>query len=186
MAVGRCCAALLVLALLVVGTASAETILRRPTAAEPETLDPQKTTSSDDAAIDRDLFQPLLGRDADQQLIPGAARSWDVSADGLTYVFHLRPDGRWSNGDPVTADDFVFALRRALLPATAAADISPISHIVGAVAINSGAEPDPAKLGVDAVDPLPLRIRLTVPQVTLPLYMSDTDGMPLHRASYEP
>ena len=113
---------------------------------------------------------------------PKAGRSRPTA---LTYVFHLRPDGRWSNGDPVTAADFVFALRRAVLPQTAAADISPISHIVDAVAINSGAEKDPAKLGVDAVDPLTLRIRLTVPQVTLPLYMSETDGMPLHRASYE-
>jgi oligopeptide transport system substrate-binding protein len=185
MAPGRWCAVVSILAGLVAGAASAETVLRRPTAAEPETLDPWKTTSADDVAIDRDLFQPLVGRDADQNLIPGAAQSWEVSADGLTYSFHLRPDGRWSNGDPVTAGDFVFALRRAVLPQTAAADISPLSHIVGANEINAGHEKDPTKLGVEAPDPLTLRIHLITPQVTLPLYLSDPDGMPLHRASYE-
>jgi len=185
MVLGRWCGVVSMLAALIAGSATAETVLRRPTLAEPETLDPWKTTSADDVAIDRDLFQPLVGRDADQNLIPGAAQSWDVSADGLTYSFRLRPDGRWSNGDPVTAGDFVFALRRAVLPETAAADISPLSHIVGASEINAGREKDPARLGVEAPDPLTLRIHLITPQVTLPLYLSEGDGMPLHRASYE-
>jgi oligopeptide transport system substrate-binding protein len=189
MAFERWCALTPILVGLMIGAASppaaAETVLRRPAAAEPETLDPMKTTSSDDVAIDMDLFQPLVGRDADQKLIPGAAQSWDVSADGLTYSFHLRPDGRWSNGDPVTAGDFVFALRRALLPKTAAADVSPLSHIVNAAAINAGSERDASKLGVEAPDPLTLRIHLTEPQLTLPLYFSTVYGMPLHRASFE-
>jgi oligopeptide transport system substrate-binding protein len=185
MALGHWGAVASILAALVAGPASAESELRRPTATEPETLDPLKTTSSDDVAIDRDLFQPLVGRDADQQLTPGAAESWDVSADRLTYSFHLRRDGRWSNGDPVTAEDFVFALRRAVAPATAVADVGPFSHIVNAVEINAGREKDLAKLGVEASDPLTLRIHLTQPQVTLPLYLSDVEGMPVHRASYE-
>jgi len=187
MALRRWCAAVS----LVVGIAgsvlpaAAETVLRRPTAAEPETLDPMKTTSSDDVAIDMDLFQPLVGRDADQRLVPGAAQSWEVAGDGLTYTFHLRPDGRWSNGDPVTADDFVYALRRSVLPQTAAADPSPLSHIVNAVEIGAGREADATKLGVEAAEPLTLRVRLTAPQVTLPLYLSSVHGMPVHRASYE-
>ena len=188
MALGRWCALMSLLAGLAAGAAvpaAAETVLRRPAAAEPETLDPVKTSSADDFAIDMDLFQPLVGRDADQNLVPGAAQRWEVSDDGLAYSFHLRPDGRWSNGDPVTADDFVYALRRTLMPGTAAADISPLSHIVNAVEINAGRETDAAKLGVAAPDPLTLRIRLTEPQATLPLYLSAVYGMPLHRASFE-
>lgn len=188
MMLGRGHLAAAVVGALLVGIAppaGAETVLRRPSAAEPETLDPLKSTSSDDLAIDMDLYQPLVGRDADQKLIPGAAQSWNVSPDGLTYVFHLRPDGRWSNGDPVVAGDFVYALRRAANPKTAAADLSPISHIVDAVEINAGREPDLTKLGVEALDPLTLRIRLAEPQVTLPLYLSDRNGMPLHRTSFE-
>ncbi|HEV2673636.1 MAG TPA: peptide ABC transporter substrate-binding protein [Aliidongia sp.] len=184
------CARWLAIAVLLAGPVladpgTAQTVLRRPTAAEPETLDPMKTTSSDDLTIDMDLFQPLVGRDADQKLIPGAAQSWEASGDGLTYTFHLRPDGRWSNGDPVTADDFVYALRRAVLPQTAAADIGPISRIVEAAAINAGRETDAAKLGVEAPDPATLSIHLTEPQVTLPLELSDRFGMPVHRASFE-
>jgi oligopeptide transport system substrate-binding protein len=188
MALGRCCAVVSIAAALIAGWVApglADTVLRRPTAAEPETLDPHKTTSNDDIAIDMDLFEPLVGRDADQNLIPGAAASWTVSEDGLVYTFHLRPDGRWSNGEPVTAEDFVFALRRLVAPATGAADISPIRRIVAAPAINAGRETDATKLGVEAIDPLTLRIRLTERQSTLPLYLSSTYGMPLNRAEIE-
>ncbi len=155
-----------------VAAASADNTLRRPIDAEPETLDPQKTTSADDFAIDSDLFEPLVGRDADQHLVPGAALSWDLSADGLTYLFHLRPDGRWSNGDPVTAADFVYAFRRLVTPATGAADIAPVRHVVGAVAINAGREKDVTKLGVRAVDKLTLAIDLTQREVALPAMLA--------------
>ncbi|GGF02056.1 peptide ABC transporter substrate-binding protein [Aliidongia dinghuensis] len=178
-------AVVLLLGLALRAGAEAETVLRRPVAAEPETLDPHKTTTADDFAIDLDLFEPLVGRDADQHLVPGAAASWEVSADGLTYTFHLRPEGRWSNGDPVVAEDFVYALRRLVAPATGAADIGPIASIVNATAINAGRLADHAALGVDAVDNETLRIRLERRQVTLPLYMSTIYGMPLHRHSIE-
>ena len=188
MALGRHCVIASVLAAFLLGFTSpgvADTVLRRPTAAEPETLDPQKTTSLDDIAIDMDLFEPLVERDADQNLIPGAALSWTVSEDGLVYTFHLRPDGRWSNGEPVTAADFVYALRRLVTPKTGAADISPIHRIAAAPEINAGREPDVTKLGVEAVDPLTLRIHLTERQFTLPLYLSTVYGMPLNRAALE-
>ncbi|MEI9984445.1 MAG: peptide ABC transporter substrate-binding protein [Aliidongia sp.] len=181
----RCAALAAILLPIVFGQAAAETELRRPTLAEPETLDPHKTTSADDFAIDTDLFEPLVGLDSDGRLAPGAAESWEVSEDGLVYTFHLRPDGHWSNGDPVTAADFVFTFRRFAAPVTGAVDISPIRMIAGAREINAGQEKDLAKLGAEAIDPLTLRLRLADRQATLLRYLSVAYGVPLHRASLE-
>lgn len=170
---------------LLFGGAWAETELRRPTQAEPETLDPHKTTSEDDFTIDLDLFEPLVGADVNGGLVPGAAERWDVSADGLTYIFHLRPDARWSNGDAVTAGDFVYAFRRFVDPKTGAADISSIKRLDNAEAINAGKEKDLTKLGAEAVDPLTLRLHLVERQATLLLLLSTPYGAPLHRTSME-
>ena len=171
--------------LLLSGSALAETELRRPTRAEPETLDPHKTTSEDDFTIDEDLFEPLIGQDVNGGIVPGAAESWEVSVDGLTYTFHLRPDGRWSNGDPVTAEDFVYAFRRFVDPKTGAADISSIKRLGNAEAINAGKEKDLTKLGAEAVDPLTLRLHLVERQATLLLYLSTPYGAPMHSTSME-
>ena len=97
----------------------AEMVFRRGEAGDPSTFDPQKTSTVIEADAIYDLFEGLLTYDASGALVPGAAESWSVSADGLTYVFTLR-EARWSNGDPVRADDFVFTFRRLLDPATAA------------------------------------------------------------------
>jgi oligopeptide transport system substrate-binding protein len=96
----------------------AETVFRRGEAGDPSTFDPQRTSTVIEADALYDLFEPLLTYAASGALAPGAAESWSVSADGLTYVFRLR-EARWSNGDPVRADDFVFTFRRLLDPATA-------------------------------------------------------------------
>ena len=78
--------------------------------AEPEGLDPQL------AAVNRNileaLFEGLTAIDPKtSRPVPAAAERWDVSADGLVYTFHLRADARWSNGDPVTAQDFAYSSR---------------------------------------------------------------------------
>ncbi len=83
------------------------------------------------------MFDGLVTYDNHGTIIPGAARSWTVSEDGLTFRFDLRPDGRWSTGEPVTADDFVYAFRRILAPATGAkyAEILfPIRGAAGSIA----------------------------------------------------
>src|SRR5215470_17915029 len=100
--------------------AQAETVYRRGNGAEPETLDPQKLTGVPEANITYDLFEGLTTLDAHANPVPGAAKSWDVSDDGKVYTFHLREDAKWSNGDPVTADDAVYTLRRVVDPKTAA------------------------------------------------------------------
>jgi len=174
-------------ALLLFQTADAEAakILRRGLDSEVESLDPQKGIALYDVDIQHELMEGLTALDMDMKPVPGAALSWDVSADGLTYTFHLRPDGKWSNGDPLTADDFLYAMRRGVDPKTGASDPGPLRPILNASAIIDGTEKDVTKLGVEVVDPYTLRIRLHAPCVILPLRLTDNAAMPLHRASVE-
>ena len=96
--------------------AFAEVVLNRGNSADPESLDPHKTSTVYEANILRDLFTGLAAQNAKAEVIPGAAESWTVSADGKTYTFKLRADGKWSDGSPVTAHDFVFAWQRLVDP----------------------------------------------------------------------
>ncbi len=83
--------------------AFADVVYNRGSAAEPESVDPHKTSTVYEANILRDLFQGLVMQDEKANLIPGAAESWTVSDDGTVYTFKLRKDGVWSDGSPVTA-----------------------------------------------------------------------------------
>jgi oligopeptide transport system substrate-binding protein len=87
---------------------------------DPGSLDPHKATTMIEGHVLAELFEGLVTRDAKGELVPGVASSWTVSDDATTYRFTLRPDARWSNGDAVTAHDFVFAFRRLMAPATGA------------------------------------------------------------------
>lgn len=98
-------------------------------------LDPQKVSWSHDIRIMECLFEPLVRvSPTDLAIEPGAAGNWQVSDDRMTYTFHLRPDARWSNGDPLTASDFIYAWRRALLPDLAADYTQLLFCIAGAEA----------------------------------------------------
>src|SRR3979409_2499603 len=92
-------------------TSAGETILRRGNGAEPSSLDPHFVTGTYESAILTDLLMGLATPDARGEPIPGAAESWETSADGKTWTFHLR-DHLWSDGKPVTAGDFVYSWRR--------------------------------------------------------------------------
>jgi ABC-type oligopeptide transport system, periplasmic component len=98
----------------------------------------------------------------DGRIAPGVARSWDISNDGRTYVFHLRDDARWSNGEPVTAQDFVYAWRREVDPATAAQYAEQLSFIHNAGPIIDGKLPTD-QLGVQALDAHTLKVELDTP-----------------------
>jgi oligopeptide transport system substrate-binding protein len=167
------------------GIAHADHVLRRSLDSEIESLDPQKGIALYDVDVQHELMEGLTALDMDLKPVPGAAQSWDVSADGMTYVFHLRPDGKWSNGDPVTAADFLYAMRRGVDPKTGASDPTALRPILNADAIIDGKEKDVTKLGVEVVDPLTLRIRLQAPCVIFPLRMTDNSAMPLNRAAVE-
>jgi oligopeptide transport system substrate-binding protein len=130
--------------------AQAESVLHRGNGAEPETIDPHKSTGVTENNIENDLFEGLTGFAANGELIPGAAEKWEISDDGKTYTFTLRQDAKWSNGDPVTAADFVYSFQRAVNPATAS-DYAPIlDPIVNAGPIRKGEQTDLNSLGVSA------------------------------------
>ena len=96
--------------------------LRYVLEAEPATLDPAKSTAIPESLAELQLFEGLTRLDAKDRPLPGVATQWEISADGLRYIFHLRPDARWSNGEALTAHDFVYSWRRALDPETASED----------------------------------------------------------------
>lgn len=161
---------------------AAAPVYRRGNDADPETLDPHKTSTVAEAHILRDLFEGLLTYDNLGTIIPGAAQSWTISDDRLTYRFALRPDGRWSNGEAVTAEDFLFSLRRILAPATGAKYAEMLFPIRGAAAVNAGAQP-PETLGVSAPDARTLEIVLAEPVPYLLELLTHQTSLPVHRPS---
>jgi len=155
---------LLLLALAACGPASQpdDLALNRAIGPEPESLDPQLARTAQAHTVLRDLFEGLLTYTADGRLVGGAAARWTVSEDGLTYTFWLRPEGRWSNGSPVVAADFVYSFRRLVDPETAAFYAETLIRVKNAAAIIAG-EKDPETLGVTAGDRLELTITLQEP-----------------------
>ncbi|MDB5460409.1 MAG: peptide transporter substrate-binding protein [Caulobacteraceae bacterium] len=128
---------------------------------DPLTLDPLKATTVNEDHLLGDMFTGLVQYDPMGEPAPGMATSWKTSADGLTWTFHLR-DAKWSDGAPLTSDDFVYSLRRLMDPKFASEYAYILYMITNAEAVNGGKLPLTA-LGVDAPDAHTLRIHLTHP-----------------------
>lgn len=173
---------LLISLLLGISSAAAAT-LRIGNGAEPESLDPQRVSGVSAGNIVRDLYEGLTAVSADGSVVPAAAESWSRRADGLTWTFKLRAAAQWSNGDPVTAEDFVTGLRRTVDPATGSGFAGMLAIIVNAAAISAGKLPA-EQLGVEALDAQTLRIRLASPAPFLPGILSHPASFPIHRASF--
>ncbi|WP_198662782.1 peptide ABC transporter substrate-binding protein [Cohaesibacter intestini] len=169
---------------LVATSASAEMVYHRGNAADPETLDQHKTSTVYEAHILRDLYEGLVSYSADGKTIPGAAESWTVSDDGLVYTFKLRDNGKWSNGDPVTAHDFVFSLQRIQTPETGAKYANILYPIKNAEKVNKG-ELKPAELGVKALDDKTLEISLEAATPYFIELLGHQTGLPVHKATVE-
>ncbi len=137
-------------------------VVHRGNGEEPETLDPHLAQGVPSTNILRDLFEGLTTTAPDGRIVAGAAQHWDISRDGLTYTFFLDPEGRWSNGEPVTADDFVWSWRRAVDPDTGASYGRMLSPIVNAEAIFAGERP-PEDLGVTALNESTFQVELEHP-----------------------
>jgi ABC-type oligopeptide transport system substrate-binding subunit len=164
--------------------APADEILDRGLGGEPESLDPHRSRSLQAGHVQRDLGEGLTGYSATGELEARAAESWDVSADGRTYTFHLRADARWSNGEPVTAEDFVYSFRRLVDPETAAFYSQSIIDVGNAEAILAGQMP-PEALAVSAPEPHTLVIRLERPTPYFLALLTHPSMFPVHRASIE-
>jgi oligopeptide transport system substrate-binding protein len=149
------------------GSAAESGIYRRGNGAEPDSLDPQLARSDNAGQILRDVYEGLTVLDARAEPVPGAAERWELSADGLTYTFHLRDGARWSNGEPLTAADYVAAWRRLVDPATAAPYAAMLEPIAHAAAITAG-RTKPAELGVSATDARTLTVQLVAPAPYFP------------------
>ena len=133
------------------GAASAEVVYNRANSGEPETLDTHKTSTVQESHILRDMLEGLVTYNAKGEAVPGQAAKWEVSDDGKTYRFTLRDGLKWSNGDPITAEDFVYSYRRIMDPATGAKYANILYPIKNAEKINKG-QGKPEELGVKAVD----------------------------------
>ncbi len=158
--------------------------LERGVGPEPESLDPHRSRTTQAHTVQRDLFEGLLGYSPSGELVNAAAERFDVSADGRTYTFFLRPDARWSNGDPLTAGDFVYSFRRLVAPATAAFYAEHLVAIDNAAAVVDGSLA-PAELGVAAAGERELVVRLAYPVPYFPQLLALPGAYPVHRGSIE-
>ncbi len=151
-----------------------------------ESLDPQQATDGTSFEVIADFTDGLMQMDEDGAAVPALAESYEVSEDGLSYTFHLR-DAVWSNGEPVTAADFVFAWQRAVDPDIASEYsymLSDIGQVVNAQEIIDG-EKDKSELGVTAVDDKTLQVELNVPVSYFLSLMYFPTFYPVNEAFYE-
>ena len=150
------------------------------------TLDPQLNEETAGFHVIRQIFEGLTTQDSEGELAPGVAESWTPSEGNTVWTFKLRDDAKWSNGDAVTAGDFVYAWNRAVDPATA----SPygwyleITEIVNAAAILAG-DAEPGSLGVEAVDDQTLKVTLNTPLPYFPKMTTYATLYPAHQATIE-
>lgn len=113
-------------------------VLRYITGGEPESLDPPVSNSQPDARIYMSLFDGLVEYDPKtMEAIPSIAESWEIGKDGTEYLFHLRKNAKFSNGDPITANDFVYSIRRGFSPELASRNASLGYYIKYSEAYNS-------------------------------------------------
>lgn len=162
--------------------ATSSVVLRRGNGFEPETLDPQLARSDAAFGIARDLFEGLTAFDGDANVIAAAASAWQMSVDGKEYRFTIRAGARWSNGDPLVAQDFAAGWRRLVDPATASEYAQILSPVVNAREITSG-HLKPDRLGVEAPDTSTLLVHLAASTPYFLGLLAHPSTFPIHRAT---
>lgn len=148
--------------------------------AEPRDLDPQVLVAFNDMTVVLALFEGLTAIDeATSQPIGAAAERWETSADGLTWTFHLRRGLQWSDGTPLTADDFAFSLRRVLSPKLGSEYAYILFPLAGAEDFNGGRTTDPKSVGIEVRDAHTLVLRLAQPTPALPAILALPTAFPV-------
>jgi len=153
-----------------------------------QSLDPQYSSASKDAQLLGDLYEGLVGLDAAGKPIPGAAASWEISADGLTYTFHLRDGLKWSNGDPLVAQDFVNGAERQLNQKTAsykAYYLYTQLPLTNAADYNGQKITDFSKVGINAPDPNTVVLHFDSPNPYALQLLNFYYISPLHKPSLD-
>jgi len=156
--------------------------------AEPPSLDPGLATDTTSGDVITNVMDPLVKLDKDLEPVPNLAKSWTVSKDGRTVTFTLRDDGRWTNGDPVTAQDFEWSWKRTISPELAADYAYQFFGIVGAAEYNACKQNCDAlrdKVGVKALDDHTLQVKLTSQQPWFVQQVAHHSFLAVHRATVE-
>lgn len=163
-----------------------EGILHIGNGSEPQGLDPHVVTGIPESSIVRALFEGLAVKSPyTLEPEPGVAQSWDISDDGLTITFHLNPEARWSNGDPMTAEDYVWSWQRALNPAMGNSYAYMLYPVVNAEAFATAKLDDFEQVGVKALDDHTLQVRLNAPTPYFIQLMDHHSAYAVHRATIE-
>jgi ABC-type oligopeptide transport system substrate-binding subunit len=156
--------------------------------AEPPSLDPGLATDTTSGDVITNIMDPLVKLDKNLEPVPNLAKSWTVSKDGTTVTFTLRDDGKWTNGDPVTAQDFEFSWKRTISPELAADYAYQFFGIVGASEYNackSNCDALRDKVGVKALDDHTLQVKLTSPQPWFVQQVAHQSFLAVHPATVE-
>ena len=153
---------------------------------EPQSIDPHVLSGSPEANVARTLFEPLVTRNPHTLAIePGVAGRWEFNDARTAVTFYLNPEARWSNGDPVTAEDFRWSWERALNPLTGNQLAIVLFSIRNAEAYHLGRITDPAALGIEVIDPHTLHIELEYPNPYALINLSYIYAAPVHRPTVE-
>jgi oligopeptide transport system substrate-binding protein len=171
---------------------AAEQVITIGWGAEPPSLDPGLATDTTSSNVILNLMDPLTVTDENLEAQPHLAESWEENEDGTVYTFTLREDGRWTNGDPVTAEDFVYSWKRTLSPQLAADYAYQLYGIQGAAEYNACTPPKSQKcdrmadeVGVRAIDDRTLEVTLTSPQPWFPELVAHHSFLAVHQATVE-
>ena len=176
-----------VLALLWAAPLWADDTLDRGIGSEWSSLDPQVNFDAAAGWIQMDAYEGLINFDGTGKVIPGAAETWDVSADGLTYTFHLRDGLKWSNGDPLVAQDFINGMLRTMNPDTASEKgyyFSSVIQVKGAAGLVDGSVKDVSSFGATAPDARTVKVELLAPSPNVLQIMGAFQVAPLHSPSF--
>lgn len=152
---------------------------------EPASLDPAKAVGLPEIQVLRDLFEGLVNQDEKGNIIPGVASKWQ-SNDNRIWIFTLRDNARWSDGSPVTAEDFVYSWQRLVDPKTTSpfASFAALAGLANAQDITEG-KATPDKLGVSAMDARTLRVQLSRPVPWFPSLAASFALYPVQKANVE-
>ena len=162
------------------------TVLNFGNGTEPQDIDPQIVTGVPENKIVNALFEGLVAEGpTGADTVGGVAERWEISEDGRVYTFFLRTTAKWSNGDPVTAQDFVASYRRILTPSLGAEYAYKLHHVVGAEAFNKGELKDFAQVGLAAPDAHTLRVTLKHRAPFLIEAMKHYSWFPVHTPTVE-